>query len=223
MPFDIVRREGGRVQHAPLYVRICCYAKTSSPTRRGTELRPFQFIEGSLPSPVIPERDTPIIVRMKRWKPSPGAIVRYVARCHSKHAPLSRSVYTHHHVARFLLRRSASRINRIQPSFHFCCLHADVCRDSGRDSVIVTPGDIHLASLLSDLGRVTHRRADCSVSAMVPNCFTCAENDDEHRELSSVFRGRVAAAGHQLVPVPAGLGGCADAAVTSVGPNYWER
>ena len=69
--------------------------------------------------------------------------------------------------------------------------------------MIVTPGDIHLASLLSDLGRVTHRRADCSVSAMVPDCSTSAENDGEHRGLFSASSDRVEVAGHQLGPVSA--------------------
>ena len=76
---------------------------------------------------------------------------------------------------------------------------------------MITAGDIHPFSLLSDLGRVTHRRADCSVSAMVPYCSTSAENDDEHRELSSVSRGRVTAVGHQLGPAPAGPGGGVEA------------
>ena len=46
---------------------------------------------------------------------------------------------------------------------------------------------------------------------MVPDCSTSSEKDGKHKELSSAFRDRVAVAGHQLGPAPAGPGGGVEA------------
>ena len=136
------------MQHAPPYSRGCCYSRTLSPRRRGTELRPFQIPKASFPSPVISAPDTPIV----RLKP-----LMLRTRCdthlHRTRSFKARSAILQRVYAppRCMIPSPAThRLCQLDsPSANACCLHADICRYSRRDSVMITPGAIHLPLFLS--------------------------------------------------------------------------